>query len=158
VGDLEREEVPASTTADIPLTGAVGFGDLWADREAIAERSGIAQPLLDRLLRRHGSQIGAILDLIDGDPRLGEPIQPGGWHLPAEAIVAVTDQGALDLDDILVRRLRIAPESADGGRAAAEAILPHVAPLLGWDEARAEAELSRYVDRHESQAVAVDPA
>jgi glycerol-3-phosphate dehydrogenase len=158
VGDLEREEVPASTTADIPLTGAVGFTDLWADREAIAKRSGIPQPLLDRLLRRHGSRIGVVLGLIKEDPRLGTPIVPGGWHLPAEAIVAVTEQGALDLEDILVRRLRIAPESADGGRAAAEAILPYVAPLLGWDDARAEAELSRYVDRHESQAVAADPA
>ncbi len=158
VADLEREEVPASTTADIPLTGAVGFADLWADREAIAERAGLPLPLMERLLRRYGSRIGDVLELVENDPRLGEPLLPGGWHLPAEAVVAVTDQGALDLEDILVRRLRIAPESADGGRAAAEAALPFVAPLLGWDAERAEAELQRYVDRHVSRAVLADPA
>lgn len=158
VGDLDREEVPASTTAEIPLTGAVGFADLWADREAIAERAGIPLPLMERLLRRHGSRIGAVLELVEVDPLLGEPLLPGGWHLPAEAIVAVTDQGALDLDDILVRRLRIAPESADGGRAAAEAVLPFVAPYLGWDDDRAQAELRAYVDEHVSAAGRPDPA
>lgn len=158
VGDLEREEVPASTTADIPLTGAVGFADLWADREAIAERAGIPLPLMERLLRRHGSRIGDVLGLVEDDPRLGEPLLPGGWHLPAEAIIAVTHQGALGLEDILVRRLRIAPESVDGGKSAAEAVIPFVAPYLGWDEDRARAELRGYVDAHVDRAVLTDPA
>lgn len=170
VADLDRDEVPASTTADIPLTGAVGFTDLWEDRAAIAERAGIPLPLMERMLRRHGSRIGAVLELIESDPSLREPILPGGWHTRAEAIIAVTDQGALDLEDILVRRLRIAPESIDGGRAAAEAVLPYVAPVLGWDDAAAQRELESYVAHHagiealedieplEGRAVTADPA
>lgn len=148
ITDLERDEVPTSSTAEIPLTGAVGFADLWADREEIAATAGIPLPLFERMLRRHGSQIGAVLDLIAADPTLREPLVPGGWHTRAEAIVAVTDQGARDLDDVLVRRLRITPEAADGGLAAAQAVLPYIAPLLGWDEETSLEALATYVEHH----------
>jgi glycerol-3-phosphate dehydrogenase len=57
---------------------------------------------------------------------------------------ACTHQGALDLDDILARRTRIALEVSDRGRAAAAAIAPQVAAVLGWSDARAADEVERY--------------
>ena len=79
-----------------------------------------------------------------------QPIPPAGRHLAAEAVIAVTRQGALDLDDVLVRRLRITPESADGGRAAAAAVAPLIAPYLGWDAAQVQQAVSVYDDHHPS--------
>lgn len=148
VADLDEDSRPASSTADIPLVGAVGFADLWADRASLAERWDLPGETVERLLRRHGSRVSEVFDALDADPSLRTPLPPEGRHLAAEAVVAVTSQGALDLEDVLVRRLRITPESPDHGRAAATAVAPLIAPLLGWDEARVATEIAAYADRH----------
>ena len=148
VEDLEDDSIPASSTADIPLVGALGFSDLWADRASLAERWDMPVETVERLLRRHGSRVSEIFDAITDDPTLRAPLPPEGRHLAAEAVVAVTHQGALDLEDVLVRRLRLTPESPDHGRAAASAVAPLIAPLLGWDQARVASEISAYADRH----------
>jgi glycerol-3-phosphate dehydrogenase len=148
VAELDDEAIPGSTTADIPLVGAVGFAELWADRASLAERWDLPMPTIERLLRRHGSRISEVLDVMAVDPRLREPLPPEGRHLGAEAVVAVTHQGALDLEDVLVRRLRLTAESPDAGREAAAAVAPLIAPYLGWDEARAAQEIATYSDRH----------
>lgn len=148
VAELDDESVPASSTADIPLVGAVGYADLWADRAALAARWDLPLPTVERLLRRFGSRVSEVFDAISADPTLREPLPPQGRHLEAEAVVAVTHYGALDLEDVLVRRLRLTAESPDGGRAAAAAVAPLIAPLLGWDAARMEQEIAAYSDRH----------
>jgi len=150
VAGLEAEGIPASTTDQIPLVGALGFADVWADRAALAERWGLSLDQTERLLRRHGSRVSEIFDLIEADPSLAQPLVPGYPYLRAEVVVAVTHQGARSLSDVLVRRLRITPESPDGGRAAAEAALPLICATLGWDADRAEAELEAYL-AHGSQ-------
>lgn len=148
VAELDEETVPDSATADIPLVGAVGFTDLWADRASLAERWDLPIETVERLLRRHGSRVSEVFDALDADPSLREPLPPEGRHLAAEAVVAVTHQGALDLEDVLVRRLRLTPESPDHGRAAAAAVAPLIAPVLGWDTDRVAAQIAAYADRH----------
>ena len=148
VADLDEASVPASSTADIPLVGAVGFAELWADRASLAERWGLPNETMERLLRRHGSRVSEVFDTLAADASMREPLPPQGRHLAAEAVVAVTHQGALDLEDVLVRRLRLTPESPDHGRAAAAAVAPLIAPHLGWDDERVAAEIAAYADRH----------
>lgn len=145
VDDLGDSEIPSSTTDQIPLVGAIGFPDVWADRASLAERWGLSLDQTERLLRRHGSRVSEVFDLIADDPSLAQPLVAGHPYLRAEALVAVTHQGARSLSDVLVRRLRITPESVDGGRAAAEAALPLIAGPLGWDAARADKELEAYL-------------
>jgi glycerol-3-phosphate dehydrogenase len=129
VADLDEDSIPASSAS-------------------LAERWDLPVETVERLLRRHGSRVSEVFDVLDIDPSLRTPLPPEGRHLAAEAVVAVTSQGALDLEDVLVRRLRITPESPDHGRAAATAVAPLIAPLLGWDEARVAAEIAAYADRH----------
>ena len=148
VADLDGDAVPASSTADIPLVGAVGFAELWADRASLAERWDLPLEMVERLLRRHGSRVSEVLDALDADPTLRAPLPPEGRHLAAEAVVAVTHQGARDLEDVLVRRLRLTPESPDHGRAAAAAVAPLIAPALGWDGDRIAEEIAAYSDHH----------
>ena len=148
VADLDDKDVAESSTSDIPLVGAVGFTDLWADRASLAERWDLPVDTVERLLRRHGSRVSEVFDVLAADPTLREPLPPEGRHLAAEAVVAVTHQGALDLEDVLVRRLRLTPESPDHGLAAAAAVAPLIAPHLGWDEGRVASEIAAYADRH----------
>ena len=126
-----------STTDRVPLVGAV---------EAAHEE--------DPLRLRHGGCADEVLALAAADPELAAPLAGAAGYIAAEAVHAVTHQGALDLDDILARRTRVSIETADRGRAAAAAIAPLVAPELGWSEERAAEELARYVRLRDAEAAA----
>jgi glycerol-3-phosphate dehydrogenase len=103
-------------------------------------------PLIDG-----GDEVAAIAA---ADPAMAAPLPGGGRHLAAEAVHACTHQGALDLDDILSRRMRVSIEVPDRGRAAAAAAAPLVAPVLGWSDARAADEVARYVRLRDAEAAA----
>ena len=126
-----------STTDRVPLVGAV---------EAAHED--------DPLRLRHGGCADEVLSLAAADPELAAPLAGAVGYIAAEAVHAVTHQGALDLDDILSRRTRVSIETADRGRAAAAAIAPLVAPHLGWSEERTAEELARYVRLRDAEAAA----
>ena len=126
-----------STTDRVPLVGAV---------EAAHEE--------DPLRLRHGGCADEVLSLAAADPELAAPLAGAVGYIAAEAVHAVTHQGALDLDDILSRRTRVSIETADRGRAAAAAIAPLVAPELGWSEERTAEELARYVRLRDAEAAA----
>jgi glycerol-3-phosphate dehydrogenase len=128
--------VPPSSSERLQLLGAEG--------DPGPPPPGLGDGLVEHLVSRHGARAAEVFDLIAGDPQLAVPL-PGAERYPmAEAVHACTHQGALDLDDILARRTRIAIEVADRGRAAATAIAPQVAPILGWSDARAAEEVERY--------------
>jgi len=126
-----------STTDRLPLLGAAAPSD--------AE---------DRLRLRHGSCADEVRVLAQTDPKLAAPLAGAGRYVCAEAVHAVTHQGALDLDDILSRRTRVSIETADRGRAAAATVAPLVASALGWSEARTAEELHRYLRLRNAEAAA----
>ncbi|HEY8858084.1 MAG TPA: glycerol-3-phosphate dehydrogenase/oxidase [Gaiellales bacterium] len=130
--------VAPSRTAQTPLVGATGI-DHRLDR---------------RLVERHGGCAGEVLALAAADRTLQRPIAGAEAYLAAEAVHACTHQGALDLDDILARRLRVSIEVPDRGRAAAAAVAPLVAPVLGWSEERTAEEVDRYVRLRDAEAAA----
>jgi glycerol-3-phosphate dehydrogenase len=103
------------------------------------------------LIGRSGDEVQA---LAATDPALAEPIPGAGRHLMAAAVHACTHQGALDLDDILSRRMHVSIEVPDRGRAAAAAVAPLVAPVLGWSDGRAADEVARYVRLRDAEAAA----
>jgi glycerol-3-phosphate dehydrogenase len=143
-GGLE-EAVPPSVTARLPILGAVGFEVLWNERRHLAEGSGLHVARVEHLLKRYGSCIPELLALIAQDPALGEPLPGAPDYLRAEAVYAATHEGALHLEDVLSRRLRVAMEERDGGLAAARHVADLIGPVLGWDAADRTAELDRYV-------------
>jgi glycerol-3-phosphate dehydrogenase len=98
---------------------------------------------------------GEVDALAASDPGLGAPIA-GTRHRVADAVHACTHEGALDLDDVLARRLRVAIEVPDRGRAAAAAVAPLVASALGWSDVRAAEEVARYVRLRDAEAAAAD--
>lgn len=80
--------------------------------------------------------------LVAADPQLGLPLAGAPGHLRAEVVHAVTHEGALHLDDVLLRRTHVALELPDGGLAAAEPVARVMSGPLQWDEGRLQDELA----------------
>jgi glycerol-3-phosphate dehydrogenase len=137
--------VPPSKTDDLPLLGAEGFASQWEDR------SGLALPDAERLLRRYGTTVGELSRKIDVEPGLARPLIEDAPYLRAEISYAASDEGALHLDDILTRRTRISIETRDRGLRAAEEAAPLVAPILGWDRGTISREIEHYRARVEAE-------
>ena len=139
--------VPPSTTKSIPMIGAIGYAEMRKQRDALASRSGLTAGQIDHLLGRYGSLVPELLESVSAQPELARPIDGAEDYLLAEALYAVTHEGALHLEDVLVRRTHISIETADRGAAAARSIAPVVGAALGWDEARIQEELEVYLER-----------
>jgi len=137
--------VPASVTARLPILGAVGSEVLWNERHRLAAESGLHVARVEHLLQRYGACATDLLSLIARDAGLGEPVPGAPDYLRAEAVYAVTHEGALHLEDVLSRRTRITIEEQDGGVAAASHVAELMAPVLGWDAAQVPAEVDAYV-------------
>jgi glycerol-3-phosphate dehydrogenase len=147
--DLDGE-VLESRTHELPLVGADGGAAATLD-----PRSGIGRGQLELLLARHGACADEVAVQAIADPSLAAPIAGAERYLRAEATHAVTHQGALDLDDVLARRMRIAIEVPDRGRAAAADVAALIAPLLGWSDERTAEEVARYVRLRDAEAAAL---
>ncbi|MEV0799957.1 glycerol-3-phosphate dehydrogenase/oxidase [Kribbella sp. NPDC050281] len=148
--------VPKSVTKTTPLVGADGYHALWNQRHLIAQRSGLHVARIEHLLNRYGALVDEVLQLVEEDPSLGEQLPGTQDYLKAEIVYGAKAEGARHLDDILARRTRISIEAWDRGVGAAEAAARLVAPILGWDEATIEREVSFYIRRVQSERASQD--
>jgi glycerol-3-phosphate dehydrogenase len=113
---------------------------------------------MDHLLHRYGSLLGELIDLVEADPSLAEPLANADAYIGAEIVYAASHEGALHLDDILMHRTRLNYEQADKGVGALEEIADLVAPVLGWDEHTRSREIEAYRARAEAEdAAAQEP-
>lgn len=78
------------------------------------------------------------------DRRLSEPLVPGLPHTGAHLVYGVTKEMALDLSDLLIRRVHLAFETRDHGVSVAARAADIVAPLLGWDDQTKSARVRGY--------------
>lgn len=138
-----NDTVPPSHTDELPLVGAAGYAAAWASRERTAKAAELSVSTVEHLLRRHGDRVRDVLDLVANDRQLAQPLHPEAPYLLAEAVVAVSREGALSLCDVLVRRTRVALETRDGATQVAQRVGEVIAPLLGWDEAKLAAEVAQ---------------
>ncbi|UVI37106.1 glycerol-3-phosphate dehydrogenase/oxidase [Brevibacterium spongiae] len=143
-----------SLTESVPLLGAQGVGALRRGQAGIAEKYGWDEDRVKRLIRRYGTLIENLLDLVDEDPDLGRPLDGADRYLRVEAHYAAAAEGAVHLGDILERRMRLNYESRDRGKSAAEAVAAIVAPVLGWDADREAAEVAEFHAHVDAQVAA----
>lgn len=101
-----RNEPRACRTARLPLVGA-------APPDALRSLRAPA-----RLVRRYGVEAPAVASLAARDARLLEPLAPGLSALGVELLFGVQHEGAISVDDVLERRVRLGLVPAD--RRAAE--------------------------------------
>ena len=156
--DLAAKElgfkVAESVTERTPILGADGYHALANQVPALARRYNLDEKRIEHLLGRYGSLISEVLAPAAEDASLLEPIPGAESYIWAEARYAVTHEGALHIDDIVSRRLRVAIEFADRGVAAAQPIAEFVAPLLGWDQSDIEREVSHFKQHTEAELAA----
>ena len=143
VNDLRRI-VAESVTDKLPAIGADGYFALVQQSSQLSELSGLSESTILHLLNRYGSLISEILEIIESDKKLSQPISDDLPYLKAEVIYAVTHEGAQTVDDVISRRTRIAFEASDGGESLASSIATLMAPSLGWDAAAKRASVSEF--------------
>lgn len=129
---LGRTKSTHSMTGDAPLPGA---GSNAPAAEARAARTAIPSPeTAEQLVRAYGDRWRMVWGLVEREQTLGERLDPALPYIAAEVLWAAVAEGAWTVADVLVRRMPIAYERADAGRALA----PRVARLLGrvhgWDD------------------------
>ena len=145
LGDRAQER--PSVTETIALVGAEGYRAIEAGRDRYAQRYGWDEDRITHLLERYGAQIEDLGALIDADPDLGKPLKHAPQFLRADVVFAVRYEGALHLEDVLVRRVRLDLEQRDRGLAAAPEILEIMRSELNWDDAKVARELALYTER-----------
>ncbi|WP_258724450.1 glycerol-3-phosphate dehydrogenase/oxidase [Cellulomonas sp. NS3] len=143
-----------SITHELPLVGAEGLAVLQRRSRAIGQKYGWDRGRMDHLLHRYGSLLGELLDLVDADPSLGDPVPGAEAYIGAEVVYSVSHEGALHLDDVMMHRTRLNYEVADKGVAALEHIVDLIAPVLGWSDAQRAAELAGYRERAAAEEAA----
>ena len=136
--------LPKSCTDNVPLLGAEGYQALWNGRARLAAASGLHVARIEHLLRRYGSLAEELLDLIEKNRSLAQPLEGAEDYLRAEVVYAVSHEGAIHLEDVLARRTRISLETFDRGVGSARPAAELMAGPLGWDGERIEREIAHY--------------
>ncbi|PTL76805.1 glycerol-3-phosphate dehydrogenase [Vitiosangium sp. GDMCC 1.1324] len=142
-------------TDSLPLPG----GDISSlDAELAAARAEVRrEDTAVHLVRSYGGRWRQVWALTREQPSLAEPLVPGLPYIRAEAVHAVTHELVHTLSDLLVRRLKVAFETRDQGRAAARVAAADMAPLLGWSPDTVERQLADY-SHDVARLFGIDPA
>jgi len=126
----------SSTTRDRPLGPRIEpletFTDLGLDEDTALHLQG----------RYAAEQVRRSL----GGPSARERILPSTPHTWAEVEIAMHEEMAVTLADVLVRRLGLFYEAPDQGVQAAAIVAERMGGVLGWDSPRTEAEVRAYED------------
>jgi glycerol-3-phosphate dehydrogenase len=138
--------VRPSRTLQLPIHGAARREqlDALADRIASGEHRllpEVAQSLVDR----HGTDADAVL-AYGAEHDLIRRLVDGAPFLEAEIAWAVEREMALTLDDLLARRMRLAPTLPDRGATIAPRAAQIAGHVLGWDRDRQASEVAAYLE------------
>jgi glycerol-3-phosphate dehydrogenase len=133
-------------TDQIPLGGNRPLEQVHAEVRAAASSLGLDERAADGLVRQHGERAHDVLSLVAQDSSLGDALSPSAPYLFAEVVHAARAEGAVTLDDVLSRRLRLSIRARDAGLPAAPRAAQLLATQTGRDAAWAAAQVAAYTD------------
>lgn len=140
-------------TRDRAGTIAVSGGKMTTYRSMSAEicdeiqrglRSGRSQSTTALEMLPGAGRIDHLKEMVGEDPFLNEPIVAGHGANRAEVRYAASNELAMTVGDILIRRTRVAFETADHGRHAATFVAEEMATLFDWSTNEKSDQLRRY--------------
>lgn len=146
---VEREARDAPCrTHEIPLGEPIAT-------EELRRVPGVPETSYAALASRYGHAAQEVLALAAQQPALAQPILPGMPDLLAEAALAATREQARSVGDVLLRRTRLgllAAKELTGERV--HGVAQAMAPRLGWDDARMQAEAQRFEQEAQAEGIA----
>jgi len=128
----------ACRTAETRLPGAIGFEAAEALLQGIASLSETGRRRISMI---YGGRVQRLQNLVTEEPQLGKTLDAQGTVLAAEVALAVREEFARHLVDIVHRRL-MTGLSSDFGADTTRSIAAAAASELGWSNAEADRELS----------------
>jgi glycerol-3-phosphate dehydrogenase len=141
--ELDGRPVPPRAPTDRqPLPGGEA-----AELEVLVEAArarGASEATARHLVAQYGSDSAAVLNLVDRDRPLGEPIIAGRPEIWAEITYAVEREMAVRVQDVLIRRLHLYYELPDQARSVVARVAARMKQLLGWDDVKEAEELRDY--------------
>jgi glycerol-3-phosphate dehydrogenase len=141
---LERT-VPASSTGERALPGGVGVdGSAGIDAIAVRLAGTLPEDIAAHLAQTYGARCPSIEARIAREPALAERLDPELPFIAAEIDEAVEVEQAVELGDLLQRRVPLSLYGRDQGLALAERAARRMASRLGWSDAESARELDRY--------------
>jgi glycerol-3-phosphate dehydrogenase len=115
----------------------------WVDASAEMAGGGLSRNTIERLVETYGRGYRRVVDLAGKLPGGAELLCPRNPEIAAQLHLAVDDELAVSLQDVLLRRTGIGSSSCLG-LDCAESIAGRMGELLGWSRRRIEAELEVY--------------
>jgi glycerol-3-phosphate dehydrogenase len=134
--------VVSSGTKNLKLPGArcADWGQFQKD---FRERTKLSPAIAQRLLGLYGVRAARIEELICEDPSLATPLPSHKNAVGAEVVLAVREEYARTLTDIVARRMLLS-WSDDAGLHAIDAVAEIAARELNWNEQRSQQEIDAY--------------
>jgi glycerol-3-phosphate dehydrogenase len=152
---VEREGRDAPCrTHEIPL-GAP------ADPDELPRVAGVAETAYPQLAARYGHAAERVLEWVEAQEDLAQPIVEALPDLLAEAPFAARNEQARSIGDVLLRRTRLgllaARDLCDPGSRVPARIGAAIAAELGWDAARVALEVGRFAEEARAEGLVVAP-
>jgi glycerol-3-phosphate dehydrogenase len=133
------------TTAEAPLPGAP-IVPQQSLQQAANER-GLSSDTVAHLASLYGSRFSQVLDILNRNPKGAQRLCPHCQDILAQVQHAVEQEGALTIEDFLLRRSAVGLSPCQG-LDALNSVASEMGRLLGWSDA----EQQRQVDAYRSQA------
>jgi glycerol-3-phosphate dehydrogenase len=142
--------VAPSRTAERPLPGAAepiylaGYAGITQLQESLT-KGGVDAAVAKQLASSYGARAPAVAARMRADPALAARLDPELAHVLAQIDVAIDEEQALTVDDVLGRRIPLLLRSRDQGLGCVEQVAEHMRGKLHWSAARTRAEIAAYV-------------
>jgi glycerol-3-phosphate dehydrogenase len=124
-----------------PVKGLNLLLDQWVAE--IGKAGGLSEAAARSIVEWHGKRSQPISRLIAGRPELRAPLCQHNSHIVAEAVDAISNECALTLADVLLRRVPVALGACWSKECSREAAI-RIAAAMGWDDMQLGMELEAF--------------
>ena len=136
--DLDSKRIPAHGTFEWAADATPYLAEMG--RRAVTV--GLTAATGRHLARLYGTDVDRLFEIVAAEPGLGRTLAPGCADILAQAVFAVTHEGARTLSDVVDRRMvvgTLGPVTVDS----LDEVARVVGPLLGWNDERILEEVRR---------------
>jgi glycerol-3-phosphate dehydrogenase len=133
-----------------PLPGAAepifsaGYAGVTRLSERLAAEGVVDAAVAKHLANMYGARAPSVVARVAAEPALAARLDPELAYVMAQVDVAVDEEQALTVEDVLGRRLQLLLRARDQGLGCTERVAARMATRLGWDAARTEREIEHY--------------